>query len=140
MMKAVVAGVSVSLILQVLAAKFMQVTYECCVSPGAATPIWYAAVSSPLGALVSLLPGFVAGWWARRRGLLAGFLAGLLGNAIYSAIFLTQWPAVAEGGILGVAEMILRLLILGTSWGLGSAAAGGTAELLRSNKTMEPTP
>lgn len=141
MIKAVVAGVSVSLILQVSAARFMEVTYECCIGPGAATPIWYAAVSSPLGALVSLLPGFVAGWWAaRRRALLAGFLAGLLGNAIYSAIFLTLWPAVAEGGILSVAEMILRLLILGTSWGLGSAAAGGTAELLRSNKTMEPTP
>jgi hypothetical protein len=139
MIKAVVAGVSVSLILQVSAAKFMEVAYECCVSPGTATPIWYAAVSSPLGALVSLLPGFVAGWWARRRALLAGFLAGLLGNTIYSAILLTQWPAVIEGGTLDVAEVILRILILATSWGLGSAAAAGTAQLLRSNKTIEPT-
>lgn len=139
MMKPVVAGVSASLILQVSAAKFMEVAYECCVSPEAAIPIWYAAVSSPLGAFVLLLPGFVAGWWASRGAILAGLLAGLLGNAIYSAIFLTHWSAVIEGGALSIAEMILRLLILATSWGLGSAAAAGTAQLLRSNKIMEPT-
>lgn len=139
MMKALVAGVSASLILQVLAAKFMEVAYECCVSPGATTPLWYAAVSSPIGALISLLPGFVAGWLTPRRAILAGFLVGLIGNTIYSATFLTQWPAVAEDGALGISEMIVRLLILGTSWGFGSAAAGGTAQLLRSNKTIEPT-
>ena len=35
-------------------------------------------------------------------------------------------------------EMIVRLLFLATSWALGSAAAGGTAQLLHSIKRLQP--
>ncbi|BBA31993.1 uncharacterized protein sS8_0023 [Methylocaldum marinum] len=96
-------------------------------------------MSSPIGALASLLPGFVAGWLARRNPILVGFLAGLLGNVIYSAIFLTQWQPVLEGGPLTVADVALRLVFLGVSWGLVSAAAAGTAQFLRSNKPIHAT-
>ena len=64
-------------------------------------------------------------------GIAAGFITGLLGNAIYSAVFLTMWATVIEGGALIVVEMIVRLLFLATSWAFGNAAAGGTAQLLR---------
>jgi uncharacterized membrane protein YeaQ/YmgE (transglycosylase-associated protein family) len=133
-LKAIVAGVSVCVILQVIAMNAAGYLYACCLEAQSAPPLWYAMLSSPLGAIVSLLPGFVAGWLYPRQGILVGFITGLIGNAIYSAIFLTMWSSVLEGGAASVAEMILRLLFLATSWGFGNAAAGGTAQLLRSNK------
>jgi hypothetical protein len=136
--KAVVAGVSVCLILQVLMMKAAGYIYECCVDAQSAPPLWYAMLSSPLGSLASLLPGFVAGWLHPRQGIAAGFITGLLGNAIYSAVFLTMWATVIEGGAFGVLEMTLRLLFLATSWAFGNAAAGGTAQLLRSNMRLQP--
>jgi hypothetical protein len=139
MMKAIVAGISATLILQVTAAKLNALAYECCIGDLSAPPLWLLALSSPLGALISLLPGFVAGWFAPRKAILVGFLAGLLGNAIYSTIFLTDWESVTESGPLTCVEMVLRLLILATSWGLGAAAAAGTAQLLRSSKSAQPS-
>jgi hypothetical protein len=112
--------------------------FGCCFDPQSAPPVWYVMLSSPLGAAAGLLPGFIAGWLYPRSGIAVGFLVGLLGNAIYSALFLTMWPTVIEGGFLLVVEMVFRLLFLASSWALGSAAAGGTAQLLRSSKPFQP--
>jgi hypothetical protein len=112
--------------------------YECCLDAEAAPPLWFAMLSSPLGAITSLLPGFIAGWLYPRQGIAAGFITGLIGNFIYSALFLTVWATVVEGGALSVAEAIVRLVFLASSWGFGNAAAGGTAQLLCSNKQLQP--
>lgn len=138
MLRAIVTGVSVCVILQVLMIKAAGYVYDCCVDPQSAPPMWYAMLSSPLGAIAGLLPGFIAGWLHPRRGILAGFITGLVGNAIYSAVFLTMWVTVIEGGAWDVVEMVLRLLFLATSWAFGNAAAGGTAQLLRSNQQLQP--
>jgi hypothetical protein len=137
-LRAIVTGVSVCVILQVLMMKAAGYVYDCCVDARAAPPLWYAMLSSPLGAIAGLLPGFIAGWLHPRQGIAAGFITGLIGNAIYSAVFLTMWATVIEGGTLVVVEMILRLLFLATSWAFGNAAAGGTAQLLRSNMRLQP--
>ena len=137
-LRALVIGVSVCVMLQVLAMKATGYAYACCFDPQLAPPLWYAMLSSPLGAVAGLLPGFIAGWLYPRQGIVVGFITGLLGNVIYSAVFLTMWDSVIEGGALDVAEVILRLLFLATSWGVGNAAAGGTAQLLRSNKRFQP--
>ena len=139
MFRAIATGVSVCVILQVLMMKAAGYVYDCCIDAQSAPPMWYAMLSSPLAALAGLLPGFIAGWLHPRQGIAAGFITGLIGNAIYSAVFLTMWSTVIEGGVLSVGEMILRLLFLATSWGFGNAAAGGTAQLLRSNKPLVPS-
>src|SRR4029453_3557379 len=110
MIQAIVAGGVTSLALQVAATALAGYVAGCCLDPQSAVPLWYAMVSSPFGALVTLIPGFITGWFFPARGILPGMLAGLLGNAIYSAAFLTMWPSIAEGGLLPVAEMVLRLL------------------------------
>jgi uncharacterized membrane protein YeaQ/YmgE (transglycosylase-associated protein family) len=139
MLRAIVAAVSVAVILQILMMRAAGYAFECCFDAQSAPPLWYAILSSPLGAIASLLPGFVAGWLYSRQGIAAGFIAGLVGNVIYSAVFLTMWATVIDAGALSVAEMIVRLVFLASPWAFGNAAAGGTAQLLRSNKTMEPT-
>lgn len=138
MLKAIFTGVSICVIVQVVLMKGAGYVYDCCVDPRAAPPLWYAMLSSPLVAIAGLLPGFIAGWLHPRQGIAAGFVTGLIGNAIYSAVFLTMWATVIEGGALDVAEMILRLLFLAISWAFGNGAAGGTAQLLRSNMRLQP--
>jgi hypothetical protein len=99
--------------------------------------MWLTAISSPVQTVATLLPGFIAGWLARDRGILAAFLAGLFGNVLYSALFGTFWNSVLVDGVSGVVSTILWLFLMGISWGLYSAAAGGTAQLLRSNKVLQ---
>jgi hypothetical protein len=99
--------------------------------------MWLTVISSPVQTVATLLPGFISGWLARDRGILAAFLAGLFGNVLYSAVFGTIWNSVLVDGLSGVFSTILWLFLMAVSWGLYSAAAGGTAQLLRSNKVLQ---
>lgn len=99
--------------------------------------VWLTVVSSPVQAIASLLPGFVAGWLAGKRGILAGFLASLIGNIIYSGVFGTFWNSVLEDGGRGVSYIVLWLCFMATSWALYGAASGAAAQLLRSNKVLQ---
>lgn len=99
--------------------------------------LWLAAISSPVQTVATLLPGFIAGWLARDRGILAAFLAGVFGNVLYSALFGTFWKSVLVDGLPGVSSTILWLFLMAVSWGLYSAAAGGTAQFLRSSKMLQ---
>jgi hypothetical protein len=96
-------------------------------------PNWLTFVTPPLQALVVLLPGFVAGWLASRRELLCGFLTGLFGAVLYSAMLGTFWRDAAAGGTSEVFFLMGWLLSIGVSGGLFGAAAAATARLLRSN-------
>lgn len=98
---------------------------------------WLTVVSSPMQTLGSLLPGFVAGWFAGRRGILAGFLASLLGNIVYSGVFGTFWDSVLKDGGSGVFYTALWLCFMATSWALYGAASGAAAQLLRSNRVLQ---
>jgi hypothetical protein len=96
-------------------------------------PNWLVLVRPPLQALVVLLPGFVSGWLASRRELLCGFLTGLFGAALYSAMSGDFWRSAAAGGTSEVFFLMGWLLSNGVSGGLLAGAAAGTAQLLRSN-------
>lgn len=89
---------------------------------------WLTVLSSPIQTIASLLPGFVAGWLAGKRGILAGFLATLLGNIVYSGAFGTFWDTVLEGGASGVFYTALWLCFSAISWALYGAASGAAAQ------------
>ncbi|WP_116811491.1 hypothetical protein [Steroidobacter cummioxidans] len=97
---------------------------------------WLTVVSTPILTIASLLPGFVAGWLAGKRGMLAGFLASLLGNIVYSGVFGTFWSSVLEDGMSGVFHSALWLCFTAVSWGVYGAASGAAGQLLRSNKAL----
>jgi hypothetical protein len=99
--------------------------------------MWLTVMSSPVQTVATLLPGFIAGWLAGDRGILAAFLAGLFGNVLYSALFGTFWNSVLVDGLSGLLSTIVWLFLMAISWGLYSAVAGGTAQLLRSNKVLQ---
>ena len=139
MTKAILTGIAASLLLQISETEFAQFVYGCCLDSNGAIPNWYLLVSSPFQGLVSLMPGFIAGWLSRSNGIVAGLLAGFFGNVLYSLVFQTMWVAVLQDGASGIGEMLLRSILLSSSWALIGAAAGGTAQLLRSNKSIQPT-
>jgi len=95
-------------------------------------PHWLMLVTPPIQALVLLLPGFVAGWVASRRVLLCGFLTGLIGGALHSAIF-SSWRGVAAAGLSEVSFLLGWAVANGVAGGLFAAAAASTAQMLRSN-------
>jgi hypothetical protein len=101
--------------------------------PNGVIPHWVPLVAAPIQVLVSLAPGFVSGWVAARRELLCGFLTGLFGSVLYSAMFETFWRSTAAGGASEVLFLVGWALTLGVSAGIFAAAAAGTAKLLRSN-------
>jgi hypothetical protein len=111
----------------------------CCLTPQGSVPVWLSILSSPIGALVALLPGFIAGWAAQRRGILVGFLTGLLGSALYSAVFGTFWRSTIEQGLPEILTLASWLLLMSVASGLYGAAAGASAQLLRSNNALEQT-
>lgn len=134
---AVVCGALIAVVSQYSQAAIFEHLATCCVNDPRPFPMWFTVMSTPLQALVALLPGFVAGWLGRERGILTGFLAALVGNVAYSALFGTFWGSTLKGGITEVGIVSLWLLLTGLSWGLYGATAGGTAQLLRSNNAVE---
>ena len=140
MIKGILAGIVAALILQFLSASLAEYVAGCCLGPQAAAPIWFAVASAPLGAVVTLVPGFITGWLSPSRGILAGFIAGLLGNAIYAATFHTMWSSVGDDGASAIGGMIIRLFVLASSWALFSAAAAGTAQFLRRDDVRQRDP
>jgi hypothetical protein len=103
------------------------------------TPYWFTNVSTLVVALGPLIPGFLAAWLSRQHGLVVGFLVGFIGTVACSVVFGTYWPDVDWSSVLSVSKTLLWLALHGVSVGLISAAAGGTAELLRSNNALEQT-
>lgn len=126
----ILAGIVAALLIQLGLASFAGFVSECCMQDQYATPLWYAVLSSPLGGIAAIAPGFITGWLAQTRKILSGFIAGLLGSAIYAGTLHTMWSTVVEDG--AVLEMIVRLLALGIGAAVVSATAAGAALWLRS--------
>jgi hypothetical protein len=133
----ILAGIVAALGLQVGLSSFAGYVAECCMNDQYAQPLWYAVLSAPLGGLASIAPGFITGWLAKSKGILAGFMAGLFGSVIYAGTLHTMWHTVVEDG--AVVEMLVRLLALGSGAAIVSAAAAGAAQFLRSNRRVQPT-
>jgi hypothetical protein len=109
----------------------------CCISQSRSA-VWVGIAINLIFTVGILLPGFVAGLVSKSRGILVGFLSGLLGGVVYSAAFgLTSpadWSAALTSG-----TMLLSLLGTGLTLSVSCAAAGGAAQALRSNTSFERT-
>jgi hypothetical protein len=90
-------------------------------------------------ALSLMVPGFVAGLVAARRGILIGasaaaILAGL--DVLSEAMVFAGRPGWSSSD---VGRMLLSVLMRHPASIIASAVAGGCAELLRSNTSLERT-
>ena len=132
MLKAILAGAVTA-----VALTYGSIAFHEQAASSDAVSMWLTVVSSPVQAVATLLPGFVAGWLGGKRGVLAGFLASLIGNIIYSGVFGTFWNSALEDGGRGVVYTLLWLCFMATSWALYGAASGAAAQLLRSNKVLQ---
>jgi hypothetical protein len=110
---------------------------HCCISENRSA-VWVGFVMNAMYTTGLLIPGFIAGLVSRSRGILVGFLSGLLGGVAYSLAFgfvgPVHWVEALTSG-----TMLLSLLGTGVTMGISCAAAGGAAESLRSNKSLERT-
>jgi hypothetical protein len=109
----------------------------CCIAENRSA-VWAGIAMNLLFTIGILLPGFIAGLVARSRGILVGFLAGLVGGILYSAAFGFVSP-VDWGAALTSGPMLLSLVGTGVTLSVSCAAAGGAAEALRSNTSLERT-
>jgi hypothetical protein len=106
---------------------------ECCISQNRSV-LWVSIALNVLVTLGLLVPGFLAGLVARSRGILVGFLAGLLGGVLFSLTV----------GIIRVEGSWFEILTSGSQWlfiignafvlSLSTAAAGGAAQAMRSTR------
>lgn len=108
---------------------------SCCISQNRSA-IWVGIAMNLLFTIGILLPGFIAGLVARSRGILVGFWSGLIGGTVYSATFGLASP-VDWGAALTSGTMLLALVGTGVTLSISCAAAGGAAEALRSNSSLE---
>jgi hypothetical protein len=100
----------------------------------------FGVAASPfIGMLIELLPGFIAGWISCDRGLISGFLVGLLGSGGYSAFVGTAAHYFPSGSsqflVMGTWFLTMCIVV-----GFFSAAAGGSAQLIRSRKFVGELP
>ena len=102
-------------------------------SIGESGPSWSGITLDIAQKLNFLVPGFITGWIVGRNGLLLGFITGFIGGTVYllSLIFTHD--------ISITLQTLIMFLGGGISEGLPNSAAGGAAELLRSNKSLQPT-
>jgi hypothetical protein len=110
---------------------------SCCISQNRSA-VWVGIAMNLLFILGVLLPGFIAGLVAKSRGILVGFLSGLVGGILYSAAFGLVSP-VDWGAALTSGTMLLSFAGTGLTFGVSCAAAGGAAEALLSNKSLKRT-
>ena len=133
---AVGAGLSVGLNLGWDA--LLPIFLKCCGDPTGAFPLWFINVSNLVVVLITLLPGFIGAWIAATQGLLVGFLIGFIGT-IAIIVRGSYWPETDWSDAMVIANTSVWLATHGIASGFTSAAAGATAELLRSNNRLQRT-
>ena len=100
---------------------------------------WVATLYSCAFVVSMMLPGFIAGLVSARRGILIGAVAASI-LALIAMIPEVLVIAKAPDWPIGEAiKMLLSAFIRYPANIIASAVAGGCAELLRSNKSLERT-
>jgi hypothetical protein len=134
---AVAIGAIVSVTLQLVERGLGAFVMSCCSTEQGGSAIGFHVLYL-VNALVALMPGFVTGWLARRRGMLLGFLAGAIGSILFSAFprFLSSVLAAGDASLM--IDFASATFFSACTSGLFAGAAGGTAELLRANAPAEP--
>ena len=103
--------------------------------PSDAAPTWCTTSAALLSAIAALAPGFIAGILYPRKAFLVGLLCSLVGGALYLAFYGNVWDSdLSPSNLIFFNSLIaVWLLIASLPQALFGAAAGGCAQLLRSN-------
>jgi len=135
---ALVAGVAAGWLANWALMNVMPVLTEGAIHGRTSAP-WVATVYSVAFVVSIMLPGFVAGLVAGRHGILIGAASAVI-LALVAMIPEVLFIIKAPGGTLGDAlKMLLSAFIRYPGQIVASAVAGGCAELLRSNKSLQRT-
>jgi hypothetical protein len=111
--------------------------YErCCQSEGPVA-IYVSSGMKVLAEILYLLPGFLAGFIARTHGIFTGFITGTLGGAGSSAFSASLLLGVSAWHESTISAAVVGIFGAGIVSGIACAAAGGAAELVRSNNRLE---
>jgi uncharacterized membrane protein YeaQ/YmgE (transglycosylase-associated protein family) len=111
---------------------------RCCIADNRSA-VWVGVAMTSLYSIGMLVPGFVAGFIAKTRGILFGFLAGLLGGIAHSLARSVFPDATTLLEVLSSPSFLISIVGTGLTLCIPCAAGGATAELLRSNKSLERT-
>jgi hypothetical protein len=108
-------------------------------TPGETAMPWVSQLFTHALAVSWLMPGFVAGLVAARRGILLGALAATVLSILSVGSEVVYFLTPPSASLAGAATSLLSAFTRYGASIICSAAAGGCAELLRSNKSLERT-
>jgi hypothetical protein len=135
---ALLAGIVAVALVQSGVMGFANLIQRCCIEENRSA-VWVGHAMTTLYTIGMIIPGFVAGLIAKTRGILVGFLAGLLGGIAYSVVRSSFPDGTALSEIVSSGSVLMSLVGTGLTMCIPCAAGGGTAELLRSNTSLERT-
>ena len=135
---ALLAGIVAVALVQSGVSALALLIQQCCIADNRSA-VWVGHAMTTLYTTGMIIPGFVAGFIAKTRGILVGLVAGLLGGIAYSI----ARSSIPEGtgflDIVSSGSVLMSFVGLGLTLCIPCAAGGGTAELLRSNTSLERT-
>jgi hypothetical protein len=99
---------------------------------GVPWPVWYSVFRTISEALLAVAPGFAAGWFVGRSGLLIGAVVGVLAS-IASLVFVWSW-----WGALPLSTAAVTLIFGAAAAVITQSVAGAAGELIRSRKSAPP--
>jgi O-antigen/teichoic acid export membrane protein len=106
---------------------------------GVSWPTWYSAFRTVSQSLIAVAPGFVAGWYAGRDGMILGTLVAVI-TSIGGLIFIWFW-----WGPLPIDKVAVSLVFGTVASIITQAIAGLTGEFVRRqrplpNNSFKPKP
>ena len=129
----VAVGVAIYLTLKMGIRELMTVMDDAFLVNGGSYPAWASGIAMLIHDLPAFLCGFASGWVSVNRGILVGFVAGFLGSLLFiiGLVLLTNFKSIQLEFIMPFTFGSLMPAI----WG---GLAGGAAQLLRANKSVQP--
>jgi fructose-specific phosphotransferase system IIC component len=132
---AIISGIAAAFALRYINHALLVPAESCCGPPNGI--MWPVLLSSPIGALITLLPAALAGWISHNRGLLCGFIVGALTSALFMTLYGSFW---STSGTDPLTVRVLEFSLDCFAGGIFGFAAGGAAQLVRSNNSFKPNP
>jgi hypothetical protein len=134
---AVLAGLIAMIMAQFCGVELHHFVYGRCCQSESLAAVYVSSGMKVLAEILNLIPGFVAGFIARTRGIVTGFITGLLGGAVYSIFAATLLLGTSAWHGFTTSAAVVSILSVGVVSGIACAAAGGAAELVRSNLRLK---
>ena len=114
--------VAVGVVLAVAARSFLNLVSSYATPSGSVTdtPLWYMLSVEALQSIVAVVPGLLVGYLAPSRGAALGFVVGLVGSIVSSAIYSVNWESASGTDLGDLSGLLLQL----AAFGLGPAILG----------------